>query len=761
MNKAITEGLQLMPPPFANGLNVWSREDGTPGSATYAGQPNAAQVPADQDFGGCLELQKTETTQRLRYMGETPFQPGLYLRVTARVKAVAGNLPSVRIAARASAANGSAVSVDGAGPAVALTSYGEVVTVQAIIGSGNRQGVDMVWGTAPAYAHVGLDLTGANGGVVRIDDLVVEDVSDIFHSQMIGVVDVRDYGAKGDGVANDAPAFEAADAAAGGRTVLVSEGTYKLSSNVTFENPVRFEGTVTMPAAVRLACTRNYNLDTYAAAFGSELEGFRRGLQVLFYFSDHVSFDLSGRRVDLDGPVDVAAVAGLGTFAQRRVLTNGQLNAVASSDWADDAVSMTGTYSTNDANRITGLANVAAIPVGARVTGTGVGREVYVRSRNVGAGTVTLSKPLWAAAGTRTFGFRRYKYLLDFSGFDSLSKFEITDMEFQCNGLASGILLAPEGLTFRLADSVINRPKDRGISSHGAGCQGILVDQNQFLSDEQAMPSQDRTTIALNVNANDAKLRDNRIVRFAHFAILGGTGNMVLGNHFFQGDDQANGIRQAGIVFTRTNAASLVSGCYVDNCFIEMSNEHDPAPGFNNEFSFGGITITGNIFFAIDVAPSFRWIVVKPRGAGHFLNGFSVTGNTFRSVNAVIDRVEKVDTSQSTLDYSKFRNVVFEGNTYHGVTQQTVNPVTVEHAQNTADDAWIVDGSAFLPFNGWARNVMALVAEGAVTTGANSQRFDMPYVQVEQGAGNDKVHLRWPVAVKGRVHVTLRCDAPN
>lgn len=150
MNKAITEGLQLMPPPFANGLNVWSREDGTPGSATYAGQPNAAQVPADQDFGGCLELQKTETTQRLRYMGETPFQPGLYLRVTARVKAVAGNLPSVRIAARASAANGSAVSVDGAGPAVALTSYGEVVTVQAIIGSGNRQGVDMVWGTAPA-----------------------------------------------------------------------------------------------------------------------------------------------------------------------------------------------------------------------------------------------------------------------------------------------------------------------------------------------------------------------------------------------------------------------------------------------------------------------------------------------------------------------------------------------------------------------------------------------------------------------------------
>ncbi len=51
------------------------------------------------------------------------------------------------------------------------------------------------------------------------------------------------------------------------------------------------------------------------------------GLQALFYFSDHVTFDLSGRRVDLNAPIDVAALAGLDTFTQRRVLANGQLNA--------------------------------------------------------------------------------------------------------------------------------------------------------------------------------------------------------------------------------------------------------------------------------------------------------------------------------------------------------------------------------------------------------------------------------------------------
>ena len=52
MNKAITDGLVLMPPPFQAGLALWSSGDGTPGSPTYQNAGNAAIVPADQDFGG-------------------------------------------------------------------------------------------------------------------------------------------------------------------------------------------------------------------------------------------------------------------------------------------------------------------------------------------------------------------------------------------------------------------------------------------------------------------------------------------------------------------------------------------------------------------------------------------------------------------------------------------------------------------------------------------------------------------------------------
>ena len=68
MNKAITDGLLLTPAPFANGLDVYSSGDGTPGSDTYENSGNGAFVPADQDFGGALEVLKTIGTQRVRYL---------------------------------------------------------------------------------------------------------------------------------------------------------------------------------------------------------------------------------------------------------------------------------------------------------------------------------------------------------------------------------------------------------------------------------------------------------------------------------------------------------------------------------------------------------------------------------------------------------------------------------------------------------------------------------------------------------------------
>ncbi|MGA0617437.1 hypothetical protein [Paracoccus sp. KR1-242] len=103
MTIAIVGSKTLMPREFRLGLQFWSRTDGSAGSPTWAAQPNASVVPADEDFGSCLEILKTENVTSLRHMRQTPINPGIYLRISTRMKVIAGNIPQVRIAGFAAA----------------------------------------------------------------------------------------------------------------------------------------------------------------------------------------------------------------------------------------------------------------------------------------------------------------------------------------------------------------------------------------------------------------------------------------------------------------------------------------------------------------------------------------------------------------------------------------------------------------------------------------------------------------------------------
>ncbi|MCA8869986.1 MAG: right-handed parallel beta-helix repeat-containing protein [Rhodobacteraceae bacterium] len=759
MNKAITDGVDLMPRRFGEGLDVWSNQDGTPGSTTYDGQCTAAIVPSDSDFGTCLELLKTDNTQKLRYMLETPLLPGCYLQVTARIKAVSGNLPTVRIAGWAGNTNGHVNGLVETGPATTLTSYGEVVEIRAIIGAGNRGGVDMVWGTGPVFGHFGLDLTGHNGGIVRIEDIRIEDATSVFLRNMMDWVDVRDYGAIGDGVTDDSAAFEAADTAAGGRTVLVSEGVYHLANHVTFESRVRFEGTVTMPVDIRLSLTRNFDFPSYVDAFGNEELALKKALQALFNFTDHDSLDLCGRRIQLSEPLDVhAAVNNRDTYSNRRVLRNGELESDGSASWDTEVYTALASYSASQPTKLGNVAGISQIPVGSLVEGVGVGREVYVRSKNVPAGTIELSLPLYGAPGQQVYTFKRFKYLLDFSGFTYVQRFNVADVEFLCMGNCSALMIPSDGLAFQVRDCFITTPKDRGITSIGHGCAGLTLDRNQFLSNEQATDIGDRVSIAFNVNSNDAKIRDNRAVRFKHFGVLAGTGHMILSNHFFQGDNAQTDERTAGIVLSSTNCMTILGGNYVDNCSIDWTNEHDATPDDQNGFSFGGLTVDGNIFYGSHAPAWFSFLRIKPCGSGHYINGLHVSGNTFRHSGGSLERVDRVDDSIAPLDPVKFLNIRFEGNTYNNIDNRTFNPATVEIDQNVVAQTWDGDFTGLLPFGGKTRKVVGVMAHNQIQNAANGGIYTMPYSVPGLGNGGEIIRLHWSEPVKGKVYVTAQAD---
>lgn len=750
----------LTPAPYSEGLAAYSNGDGTQGSPSYATSGNAAFIPADQDFGGAIEILKTDSTQRLRYKGQTPIEPGCYIKITARIKALSGNLPSVRIAAFAAQANGNALAgVTTVGETVPITSYGDVVEVSAIVGIGNRDGVDMVWGRFADYGHFGIDLLGQNGGVVRVDDLEITDVSSLFLGDLVSTVDVRDFGAIGDGVANDTAAFEAANSAANGRTVLISEGVFNITGNLTFDTPVKFVGRLTMPTAAILLLRRNFDLANYIEAFENEELAFRKAFQALLNNSDHESLDLCGRKVALTEPVDLqAAVPNRTRYETRRAIHNGQLIALTGGDWDTTTLIEQATYNPNNPRTLTNVSNVANIAIGSRVSGAGVGREIYVRDKNIAANELTLNGPLYDAAGTQNFAFERYKYMLDFSGFDVISKFVMHNIEFQCQELCSGIMLANAGTIFTVRDCFITTPKDRGITSMGGGCQGMFVERCQFLSSENDLPVSQRKTIALNVNANDAKIRNCRAERFRHFAVMTGQNHLIVGNHFFQGDTVSGGIRSAGVVMAEAYASVVFTNNYVDNAFFEWTNERDPTPEFSGGFSFSALDITSNIFLSGNVSTAFSFLIIKPYGAGHFVNGLNVSGNRFRSINGFVQRAERVDTSFADLNYTRMRNISFVGNSFHGISTPVANPHLIEYQNNTNAQTWVVETGDGLPFSARSLSVDAVVVRGGVRNAANALNYDNPFVRAQQGGNADQVHVIWSEPVRGKIAVTARMD---
>lgn len=763
MNKAITDGLDLMPPPFVDGLNVWSSGDGIPGSTNYDSDPNGNLVPSDPDFGTCLEIIKADTPQKLRWKGEVPILPGCYLEVIARVKAISGPLPSVRIAAWAGTAGGNHVSgLDEQGSAVLLDTYGQVETVRAIIGSGERTGVDMVWGNQAVFGHMGIDIEGDNGAVVRIESVEVRDVTAVFHRKMMDWVDVRDYGAIGDGVTDDALAFEAADAAANGRNIVVPAGTYYLGKNITMLHRCRFEGTILQAEDDQFILREDYDYCSYLEAFGDETLAFKKALQALFNFTDHESLDLCGKRIDLSGPVDVqAAVSNLTTFGARRAIRNGQLSVNNTANWDTGEEVSTAAYS-GSGKVLTNVANIAAIEVGARIDGFGVGREVFVASKNEGTGEITASQALGRAAANQSYTFYRYRYILDFSGFVDLDNLNIDDIEFACGQRASAILLPQEGIGWSVRDCRFSDVKNRGITAFSKGGNGMSIDRNQFQAYAPGLVK-DRDTVALNNNRNDIKIRNNRVVQFKHFAVMAGGGHLFVGNHCWQLDGEEEGQRFAGILLQQKSAKTTITGNYIDSMFIELTNEHSNAsPANPSDNPFGNLTITGNIFTATHVAPWFNYIRLVPSGTGHKIGGISVIGNAFKSFSgSTVDRIEGVITSNGDFDHTQTIEVVFSGNSFVDVASKTENPGLVEISRNSAQTTWLESVNSKLPFGGRAMGAEGLTAIGPIETNSGSDRFEMPYVQLQQGTNGDKVGIRWSEALKGKVQLRVRSDIPS
>ncbi len=575
MNKAVTDGAELMPPPYAQ---AWEAYAGGDGRADAPGLgPDVRLVANDPDLGNCLELTKTGSVEALRYRGETPLLPCCYLRVSARVKLMAGPPPAARIAGFAGGPAGVPVAdAQTEGPSQRLPEDGAVAEVSAIVGPGARLGVDMVWGPDALFGHFGLDLTGPEGAVVRIGQIVIEDVTAVFLSERISQIDVRDFGAAGDGETDDSAAFTAADAAAKGRSLLVPPGRFFLGCDLTLSSRVRFQGHLVMPDAATLLMRQQFDLPSYAAAFGEAPLGLRKALQALLLPEAPSQLDMKGEVVSLTGPLRVKAPRRMTKKPRRKTLCNGRILAVAGPDWSPQERRTRVRWSPDRPKRLNDLRIAVQIPLGAYVTGAGVRHETYVSARDLEARSLELNDCLGGGGGLRDLTFTRFQYLLDFNSLPALYDFALVDVELCCEGLASGVLLAPQGANVRLSGCTIRDMRDRGVTSPGSGCSCLVLDRCSFVSSRRtALPY-----LGFNATANGLRLVDCRSEgphTFGHFA---GTHMLMSGCHV----TNTTGAPHPGLVLAR-GAACLLSGNHFEDCTVIAGDAQEPIRPDGNLFS--------------------------------------------------------------------------------------------------------------------------------------------------------------------------------
>ena len=126
-----------------------------------------------------------------------------------------------------------------------------------------------------------------------------------------------------------------------------------------------------------------------------------------------------GGTIGVHAPIDhQEALSTRQGYAVRRVIRNEEFYPLHNTAWENEIVISSGTYAPFKPKMLYNLNNIANIKAGSLVEGNGVGRKSYVTSVDINTGEATLSKAFYDAEGTQDFTFTRFKYMLDFSGFD-------------------------------------------------------------------------------------------------------------------------------------------------------------------------------------------------------------------------------------------------------------------------------------------------------------------------------------------------------
>ncbi len=236
-------------------------------------------------------------------------------------------------------------------------------------------------------------------------------------------LDVRDFGAIGDGLADDSAALISATRAAGRRGIAVPPGAYRLTTDLTVDGPARIVGRIIQPADKLFILTENLDLPSYIAAFGREA-GPPKAFAALFAIRCDATLDFRGETVVLDAPFDFARYVPAGLIRFRRGLRRGRIS---------------------------------------------------VRPG-----------PRWLSEEDDVLEECRRRYALDLSGFTEIGEVVVNDLTLDLAGCADGIRLPRRRGAARFSDLVVAEPSGCGLADLATGHAPLDLDGCRFIARREA-----------------------------------------------------------------------------------------------------------------------------------------------------------------------------------------------------------------------------------------------------------------------------------
>jgi|GEM_PF-1241221 len=499
----------------------------------------------------------------------------------------------------------------------------------------------------------------------------------------------------------------------------------------------------------------------------------QEAFNVLLNSGRYTELDMEGRRVAIDGVMDFGAIWEGKPSQGIKTVRNGWFSALT--DMSSPS-NFTRNVTTTIGKDVINISSTDGIAPGMYVSGPAVPRETYIVSVGEdGLGTARINTHAWRTVKDAVHRFQEFDYMFDFKNVSGLSNFRFHNITFDALNKISIIRGPQSGSTMTLSHCILHQPKMRGITFWTSGGSNLQMDNCQGVANktDRGLPPEERVGVFCTVTTNDCKFRGNYVWQFKHTLVLHGSGNVIVGNHFWQGKNPESEVgpfdtRTASIILTSANNKTNITGNYIDNSWIELAN--DNTTDLNWPLG-GGVTITGNQFTTVSRIGTYGFIALAPYKPNSSCARISVIGNVFKNVYGgafgAIVPMEKADViivpqgSYGSIDHTQVSQIYWRSNNYGQVKKETASELTVEKFVPAGSETSTVGFSfqELFPWNFYPRAVQSTSVYSAKT--AAGVASPTPVMVDDNLGSNYIINMRLGEPRSGRFGITVTCNAAD